>query len=103
MQEQSIPSFSPACSIALQNQTWYLARIRKGSPSDREPDFREPRPWKAVKVDINRHTFFQGCLVERPDALPTPGLGVCFSCEDFDIDIAHPLTRDEALEWLQRH
>ena len=91
-------AFRPASFEMLQTQTWHLARVREGSPSDMDVFWREPRPWKAVKVDKDRFTFFEGVRVYEPGG--SQALGVGFMCSHHDMEIAHPLSAAQAQELL---
>lgn len=85
----------------LETQTWYIARLRPNYADLRKPDEADlmPRPWKAVRVDRDRYTMFQGLLyqdrkgVEILDTYWMAGASV--------VEVGPVLTEEEVRVWLR--
>jgi hypothetical protein len=85
----------------LETQTWYIARLQPNYADLRNPDEADlmPRPWKAVRVDRERYTMFQGSLHRDKHSVEIVDtywmVGASF------VEVGPKLTEEEVRTWLR--
>lgn len=85
----------------LKNQTWYLAHLRDGADYIPDESTFMPRPWKAVRVDRARYTFFQGTLFS--DGRGNETLDTFMMATHSSIMVGPTMTEAEVREWLREY
>jgi hypothetical protein len=93
--------FVAATSDKLSTQTWYLARLRDDAYYLPDESTFMPRPWKAVRVDRARYTFFQGTLF--PDRFGAETLDTFYMAPQSAIRVGPKMTEAEVREWLRKY
>lgn len=85
----------------LETQTWYIARLRPNYSDLRNPDEADlmPRPWKAVRVDRERYTMFQGLLYRDKSGIEI--LDTYWVAGASCVEVGPKLTEEEVRIWLR--
>jgi hypothetical protein len=91
--------FVAATADKLSTQTWYLARLRDDADYIQDEGTFMPRPWKAVRVDRSRYTFFQGTLY--PDRYGSETLDTFMMASQSSVRIGPSMTEAEVRDWLR--
>jgi hypothetical protein len=95
-----VPATTDVLDIRRYEKTWYLARVRQGGAYHVEDeDVVMPRPWKAVRVDVARYTFFQGVLGK--DRFGVETLDTLFTVPQEAIEVGPKMEETEVREWLR--